>query len=299
MRFIKQNSRLKLSKAVLTFLLCGLCLISVSCQTKEQKVESALKRCQDLLDKDILQDIGLCYAGAIEANPESADRISKAGEEALFKKCVEFKKRKDFRNSIICFTGSVGLQPDKANGYFQLADSFYQYYKESYTRTGQKDFDLLNKAEEALKTGLEINQKDAPAHALYGEIHQELGNFQGALEEYKRVLEIDPKASLFWVSSGSIQEKIGRKVDAVESYKKALEINPKDKTALYFLGLLYERLGKTDEAIESFKKLLEIEPTNKESLQKLKELEERQKIEQFDKPQKKAKSSVVSSAKSN
>lgn len=254
------------------FLLFGGCLLTVSCQTKEQKVSAVLKRCQDLLDKGELANISGCYTDAMKANPEDAAEISKAGKTAIFLKCVDYKQKSDFKNAIVCFEGFTELEPNMANNYFQLAHSYYEYFKEDKKATGKPDLELLDRAENAVKKGLKINNEDAAAHSLYGQIAADKNDKQSSLVEHQWAVKLAPKTAVFWTFYTIAQEKFGADEEAIKSCRQALDLEPENPTALELLGKLYIKVGKTDEAIKTFEKLLKIEPGDDETKQKLEDL---------------------------
>jgi len=283
MRFInRENNWLaKLLNSAFVFLLLGSCLLSVACQTKEQQTTAALKRCKDLLDKDQIADIGGCYSEAMKSNPDAAPEISKAGKTAIFKKCVDYREKSDFKNAIICFEGFTELEPNMANNYFQLANSYYRYFQEDAKATGKPDLELLDRAEEAIKTGLQIKFDDAPAHSLYGQIAADKNDKQNSLIEHQLAVKLSPKTVLFWIYYIIAQEKFGEDEEAINSCRQVLALKPDDPLATNLLGKLYVKVGKNDEAIEIFEKLLKIQPDYDEevnrSLEQLKRLRDEKK----------------------
>lgn len=274
MRFTNQRNSLQAKSFhfAFVFLLFGSCLLTVSCQTKEQKTAAALKRCQDLLDKGELANISGCYTNAMKANPGDAPEISKAGKTAIFLKCVDYKQKSDFKNAVICFEGFTELEPNMANNYFQLAHSYYEYFKEDRKTTGKPDLELLGRAEDAIKKGLKINNEDAAAHSLYGQIAADKNDKQSSLVEHQLAVKLSPKTVVFWTFYTIAQEKFGEDEEAIKSCRKVLDLEPENSTALELLGKLYVKVGKTDEAIETFEKLLKIEPGDSETKQKLDDL---------------------------
>lgn len=272
-------------KFVFTLLVFCNCITLVACQTNEEKVSSALLKCQQLLDKNDLSGAFICYGETSRAYPEADDLITQTGEEAVLKKCVEYKDKKDLKNALICFEGAVGVLPDKANVYFLLADAYYQYAKREREEIGfYPDFDLLNRAEEATKKGLKLHPKDAPAHALYGEILSEKGDWTSSVNEFKEAASLKPEEDFYWMFLGIAQEKAGKSEEAVESYKRVLNLKPDKTLALYYLGKLYENIGKIDEAIETFEKLLLIDPNYDDAKKRTKALKERREQQQKARP---------------
>ena len=282
MHFMENNNIV--SKVLFLLFVLVACQNFVACQTKEQKVAAVLKQCQELLDKDDIAGVGNCYIRAMTENPDHAVEISRKGSEAVFKKCLDYKDKKDFKNAIICLEGIVGVRDESANVHFQLADSYLQYYKQKDVSNSYQDIDLLDRAEEETKRSLKINPDKAIVYEIYGEILKNKNDLQGALKKYKKAAELEPKDSFYLVKLALMQEKLNDSTGAVESYKSALAVNPKDTTALYFLGVLYEKLGKLNEAIETFEKQKTLESLDEETEQRLRALKERQ-----EQPKKKSK----------
>ena len=250
------------------------CQTFIACQTKPLDIVTALKPCQELLDKDELSAANQCYQRAMLAHPQNAVEISKHGEGVFFNKCVELEKREDYEKAIVCFEGMTILSPEKSNIYLHLASNYYKYSKTVKDKT-----DDLARAEEAIKKAIELRAESAIAHNTYGRILEETGNSQDAIKEHQQAIKLEPNDTLYLIDLAFAQEKFDDFTGALESYQRALTINPKDTDALYFLGLLYEKTGKTDKAIETIERWIVIEPAKQETLDRLKILKQRLEVE--------------------
>lgn len=282
MRFGKtgNNRSTKIYQYILTLFIFCICVSSAACQNRQQKIDAVLKQCQEMLDKDDLDGAYQCYLKVGKTYPENDPQIVDFADKSIFRKCVEFRERKDFEQAVFCLDGLTKLRPGGANIYFLLADSYYKIFKNESEQSYYPDIDLLNKAEEKVKKGLEIDPKDAPAHGLYGDVFDAMNKKEKALLEYRQAVKLAPKNGVFWVKLAMAQEKTGYDDIAIWSYKQALEINPNDDVALYFLGVLYEKLGKLDEAITIIEKQKGVETLSDETEQRLKSLKERRKSKQ-------------------
>ena len=282
MRFGKteNNCSTKICKYILALFIFSGCAFSAACQSREKKIDAALKQCQEMLDKDDLNGAYQCYLKVGTNYPENDPRIVDFADKSIFRKCVEFKKREDFERAAFCLDGLTKLRPGGANIYFLLADSYYEIFKTKDKETYFRDVDLLNKAEDKLKKGLEIDPKDAPAHTLYGHILKDKGISREALKEYKKAVEISPKTEIFWAYLALAQENFEEDQGAIESYNQVLFLNPNNTLSLYHLGKLYEKTGKVDKAIENFEKLSKIDPAYDDVPQRLKALKEQREFEQ-------------------
>lgn len=250
----RNNYLPKLIKICFVFLILTNSAFSAACQSKPKGAASILLPCQELIDKDAIQAASKCYEEAISANPKQANEIEEVFSKSFFEKCLEFKEKKNYQQSIVCLEGLSVLTPDSANVQFQMADSYYEYNK---TKTDD-DFDLLERAEKAAKTGLKIKSEDAAAQFLLGEILAREGDLQGALKGYQQAVKLERKVDLYWIKMALAQEKVGDLPSAITSYYQVLQFDPNNILALYYSAVLYEKTGNLKKAIENYEKLLEI-----------------------------------------
>lgn len=270
------NNPMKMIKKsfFLIFVCLHLCFLT-ACQDKQKSVETIIQGCQVFFDKDDLEGISNCIQKAMFANPEQAEEISKLGAEAFFKKCIEIKDKKDYQKSIICFEGLTVLMPNSANVQFNLADSYFRYFKQN----GYKDNNLLDEAEYSVKKGLEFREDDIAANLLFASILEIKGKDREALEQYRKLTRYSPQTSLFWSGVGLSQQKLDKDKEAIESFEKALSLEPNDVVTQMFLAISYRKVGNVQKAIEVLEKLLEQEPDNTEAQEELEKLKEKRNSE--------------------
>lgn len=129
-----------------------------------------------------------------------------------------------------------------------------------------------------------------------GEAHDKLGNYDQAVDEFKKALNINPNYFFGLNNLGNVYGKqkkyeeaisyfqkalnqkpdyspahyniarayhlVGKKQEAAESYRKAIQFNPYFEQAYYNLGYLSMELSGFDEAIENFNKFLKMQPNH-------------------------------------
>ena len=158
--------------------------------------------------------------------------------------------------------------PNSANVQFNLADSYYKYFK----KNNYKDADILAEAKEAVEKGLEIKNDDEAAISLYGEIFEDSGRYKEAAEQYKKLIKLEPKTGLYWINLGLMQQKLNKDAEAIKSLEQAAILDPNNYLSFSFLGVSYGKIGETDKAIKAFEKALEIDPANEEAKKELEKL---------------------------
>ena len=95
---------------------------------------------------------------------------------------------------------------------------------------------------------------------ISGSAHTELGQFDLAIDNYKKALVIKPDYADAFCNIGIIQKKIGELDESIISYKKAIKFNPLHAVAYYNLGDALKGQGKLEEAVEVYNKAVAIKP---------------------------------------
>jgi len=106
--------------------------------------------------------------------------------------------------------------------------------------------------------------------AIYGrgQSHLKSGNYEKALEEFKKILESKPNDPLVLLSTGATYYFMGDHSDAVLYLKSSLNADPKLSDAYFYLGMAYEQQGKYREAIIEYGNCIALRP-NRSVIKKL------------------------------
>ena len=107
---------------------------------------------------------------------------------------------------------------------------------------------------------LELNPHNSEAYNNRGLVKDHMGDYRGAADDYTKALEINPKYDEAYVGRGNAKNAMGNYEGAIEDYNKALEINIKSAKAYYNRGVVKATLGKMQEAIVDFNTSIEINP---------------------------------------
>ena len=101
-------------------------------------------------------------------------------------------------------------------------------------------------------------------HNNLGDLYVRRGEYQKAVEEFKKAIELKPNYADAYHNLANIYHQLGKNDLAEENYKKALEFNPFLWQSHQNLAAIFFNQGKTREALEELKKAIEIFPQNPE-----------------------------------
>ena len=148
--------------------------------------------------------------------------------------------------------------------------------KWALTLRGQRLLDL-NRSSEAIRyfkqvalldsdaSGYKIidaskNRQRAIAHTNWGNGLQKSGNYEGAVEQYRRALEIDPKYALALYNWGNALETTRDYEGAIGKYKQAAALEPNNAAIFNSWGTILRKMGDRDGAMAKYQHALELNP---------------------------------------
>ena len=95
-----------------------------------------------------------------------------------------------------------------------------------------------------------------------GTCYHRAGNYEKAVQCFRKVTEIDPDFYLGWLNLGGGLSASGRLQQALEAQLHALELRPDDTTTNALTAMSYFRLRRLQEARERFLKVAEVDPVS-------------------------------------
>jgi adenylate cyclase len=146
------------------------------------------------------------------------------------------------------FEKAIMLDPYYATAYVGLGQTYMAQFAYGWTefpgQALQKSFDLAQKA-------LKINETNALAHGLLGEVYRYWMQYDKAKKEYRRAIELNPNDANSHAELGAIMNYSGQTDEAIQALETALSFNPHMRPSNYMqLGLAYYLQGRNVDAIE-------------------------------------------------
>lgn len=163
----------------------------------------------------------------------------------LLHKAVTQMQAQQIDAAILSFEEIVRLQPDFADGWFNLG---YLY------RCDRRFIEATQAYGKALELNVDRPEEVHLNRAVIFIDH--LDRYTDAQLELERALEINPTFALAWINLGQLYEDLGRPIPAREAYLAALDLAPHNGRAHARLSAIdiFER--RTEEAVERLKSVL-------------------------------------------
>ena len=105
------------------------------------------------------------------------------------------------------------------------------------------------------------NKKDVTFYYERAINKDDLGDLEGAIEDFTKAIEIDSMADNCYYGRAYDKEELGDLQGAIKDYTSAIEINPYHVDSYLNRGVSKNNLGDYKSAIEDYTKVIEIDPT--------------------------------------
>jgi tetratricopeptide (TPR) repeat protein len=118
----------------------------------------------------------------------------------------------------------------------------------------------LEAAQRFLTTAQSLNPDSVSVLLAAGLLHQTAGQYEKALEDFRRVQDLEPRNADAFLRSASVYNALDMPDKAIEDYRKAIELEPDYYKPHQRLGSFYYWRGRYLEAAEQFRKAIERAP---------------------------------------
>ncbi|MEH2361576.1 tetratricopeptide repeat protein [Nostoc sp.] len=173
------------------------------------------------------------YSQAIRINPNVA---------VAYKNRAEARSHVgDNQGAIEDYTQAIKINPNYADAYKNRGIARY----------------LLG-SQPGFPQAIKINPKDAIAYKKRGNARSDLGDFEGAIEDYTQAIQINPNYVDAYYNRGNARSDLGDLPGAIEDYTQAIQINSNYADAYYNRGNIRLEIADKQGAIEDFQKAADI-----------------------------------------
>ena len=259
-------------------------------------VSRALMLDPELAEAHHAKGYGFIVVGDYPAAAEEL-KLAVAGDNSLDRSWailgLAYRKLGDYQSGLAALKKSVELKPGNFLHRIRLG-KFYDRFSEHEAALVEFEQALILKPDSAMAwnnkggTLLKLGrngeaetafhrafaiEETASARSNLGTKYYFMGNYEKAVENYRRAGELDPESSVHWANLGDALKMLQRQAESVGAYRRAVEFarqevsqKPGDAAAHADLGLYCARVGDTACALEEGRQAAELAPTSAETL---------------------------------
>ncbi|ABM79594.1 tetratricopeptide repeat-containing S1 family peptidase [Prochlorococcus marinus] len=143
-----------------------------------------------------------------------------------------------------------------ANNTAANADDYYAQVLASANKKGREQT-MVRLADQALKL-----RKTGFAYIMRAYAKNDLGDYQGAIDDQNNALEINPDNAVAYVNRGLARSNMGDPKSALSDFSKAIKIDPANAMAFSNRGVSKQALGDPQGALDDYNKAIKIDPRN-------------------------------------
>ncbi len=167
---------------------------------------------------------------------------------------ANYVREAEYPKAISQLNKAAELKPQDLQPHYLLA---LVYSSTQNFKKAAEEYELI------LKSLSATDPQNVEVFSYLGQLYYSQGEYQKAVEQFKRILVIEPNNAEVMSILGSLYLETEERPEAIEMFQKALEIDPEHDGSLNSLGYMYAEDGiHLDKAIELISRALRIDPDN-------------------------------------
>jgi serine/threonine-protein kinase len=201
----------------------------------------------------------------IEMEPELKD-ILEAGKTSVPKayeyyvqgkgNLQRYENLENVEEAINLFRLSIDSDSNYALAYAGLGEAYWRNYEIT------KKSELVELAAGEGMKAFKIDSLLAPINVTLGMIYSGKGNYELAIEHFKRALSNDPTDAAAFRGLAKAYEADGNNSETELTYKRAIKLKPDYWAGYNDLGVFYYRHSRYEDAISQFNEVIKLTPDN-------------------------------------
>src|SRR5215472_1572295 len=244
--------------------------VRVTCSLIDSKTHQVIRACtvtgngddwfalQDKLVGDVIAMLPPAFRNE-QAAPTEVLAAAPAGYEAYLKGkgyLLDYQKPENIDAAIKEFQQALKVNPNYAPALAGLGQAYWRGYE------ADRGKQWLVLASTNCEKALSTEPRLAAAHTCLGNIYNDKGQYEKAVEEFNAALEIDKSIAQTFNGLGKAYTKLGKPKEAEEIYKQAAAAWPQYWAVYNWLGQFYFGQARYADAVPMFQKVIEFRPDN-------------------------------------
>ncbi len=169
----------------------------------------------------------------------------------------EYHKPENLQSAIAEFGLALRIDPNYSRAFAGTGEAYWLGFEES-NRTN----DWIGRATENCRRALSTLPEIAEGHSCLGEVYNSQGEYQRAVDEFKRAVALDSSRDNTLRGLADAYEKLGDGTAAESTYQQAIALRPRYWAGYNSLGGFYFRQSRYPEALKMFERVVQLTPEN-------------------------------------
>lgn len=219
----------------------------------QEKIDECYEQGLQAFEKRDFEAAEKCFVQILKTNPNFADILNKMG--------VIYNQTNRLQLAIQAFEKALELNPGYTEASLNLAITYSDLGKYEKSRQVFEDAARYSQPEKKSVDPF-VRGKLANEHLKVGNLYQQLGMLDEAIEEYRKALRLSPAFADILTQLGIALRDKGQHDEAIKEFSRAKEVNPNYIPARLHLGITYYSRGFYNLAEEEWRQALTIDPAN-------------------------------------
>jgi serine/threonine protein kinase/tetratricopeptide (TPR) repeat protein len=166
----------------------------------------------------------------------------------------DYVKTENVENAIKVFNSALRKDPAFAAANAALGEAYWRKYELTH------DKKWVDAAVQNCQEGAQRDASLPAAHICLGRVFIGTGNYNKALEEYRRAAELEPTNDSAHGGLASAYEHLGQLDAAEKTFKQAVAVRPNYWATYNWLGLFYQRHARYEDAAAMYSQVVSLVP---------------------------------------
>jgi serine/threonine-protein kinase len=167
---------------------------------------------------------------------------------------------RDIESSAVYFHDAIAADSGFARAWAGLASAYALFGPSEYDVTSLAPGEALDRAENAARRALRLDEDLSEAHTALAAILEMRGRLDEAATSFRRAIEFDPRYPTARQWYGTYLARVGRVEEGLAQMRVAAELDPLSLVILTELGELLALAGRETEATAQYERLLALYP---------------------------------------
>jgi tetratricopeptide (TPR) repeat protein len=202
-------------------------------------------------------------------------KVNEIKAKKAFKSANQAYQAQDYKKAAALYEETVAADPELAQAYFYLGNSYDQLYKPSKKGDPENDALLTKAVDNYQKAAEKLSASNDPANKKLGTLSlqylvasygaDKLNDPAKAEPVVQKMIQLEPGEPANYFALAKIYEDAGAYDEAEKMLQNAKQAKPSDPAVYMTLAGYYNRQGRFDKTIEALEERAQKEPNNPEA----------------------------------